>query len=186
MIWHICSISVYILKFVTSPFIFIEANAIFQISSLKSVFSGAILYLFSFLLKCCYKYKQVISLRISLKRFCLISFCSLFHVLIYSKIFKLKYIHFVLLGSRGWFLFLCKNYVFILCLLNFGENVVLTITKCWQCHCLLLFHEVYILKWRNHLVLIEAGPLLFHKKVAFTAIKTIIIFLWLVTHWAEG
>ena len=101
MIWHICSISVYILKFVTSPFIFIEANAIFQISSLKSVFSGTILYLFSFLLKCCYKYQQVVSLRISLKRFCLISFCSLFHVLIYYKIFKLKYIHFVLLGSRG-------------------------------------------------------------------------------------
>ena len=48
MIWRICSISVYILKFVTSTLIFRGANAIFQILSLKSVFSGPILYLVSF------------------------------------------------------------------------------------------------------------------------------------------
>ena len=48
MIWRICSISVYILEFVTGTFIFRGANAIFQILSLKSVFSGPILYLLSF------------------------------------------------------------------------------------------------------------------------------------------
>ena len=55
MTGHICSISVYILKFVTSTLIFIGANEIFQILSLESVFSGPILYFVSFLLKCCYK-----------------------------------------------------------------------------------------------------------------------------------
>ena len=48
MISHICSVFVYILKFVTSTFIFREANAIFQILSLKSVFLGPMLYLVSF------------------------------------------------------------------------------------------------------------------------------------------
>ena len=48
MIWHICSISVYILKFVTSTFIFRRAKRIFQILSLKSVFLGPILYLVRF------------------------------------------------------------------------------------------------------------------------------------------
>ena len=42
MTGHICSISVYILKSVTSTLIFIGANGIFQILSLKSVFSGPI------------------------------------------------------------------------------------------------------------------------------------------------
>ena len=55
MIRHICSISVYILELVTRTFIFIGANGIFHILSLKNVFSGPILYLVSFLLKCCYK-----------------------------------------------------------------------------------------------------------------------------------
>ena len=63
MIRHISSISVYILKFVTSTFIFLGANGIFQVLSLKIVFSGPILYLVSSLLKCCYKYKLVVSLR---------------------------------------------------------------------------------------------------------------------------
>ena len=63
MIRHICSISVYILKFVTSTFICLGANGIFQVLSLKIVFSGPILNLVSSLLKCCYKYKPVVSLR---------------------------------------------------------------------------------------------------------------------------
>ena len=48
MIRHICSISVYIWKLVTSTFIFIGPNGIFQILFLKNVFSGPILYLVSF------------------------------------------------------------------------------------------------------------------------------------------
>ena len=43
MIRHICSISVYILKFVTSSFIFIGANGIFQNLFLKILFSRSIL-----------------------------------------------------------------------------------------------------------------------------------------------
>ena len=42
MTGHICSISVYNLKSVTSVLIFIGANGVFQILSLKSAFSGPI------------------------------------------------------------------------------------------------------------------------------------------------
>ena len=65
----------------------------------------------------------------------------------------------------------------MLCLLNFGEDAALSITRCWQCHCLLSFHEVYILKWRDHLGFIEAGPLFFHKKNCFQRDKTYVLVL---------
>ena len=43
---HICLTAIYILEFGDSTLIFIGAHAIFQISSLKIVFSGPILYLY--------------------------------------------------------------------------------------------------------------------------------------------
>ena len=93
MTGHICSISVYILKSVTSTLIFIGANGMFQILSLKSVFSGPIA-----IMSC----KFFVEVLLQVETSSIIkNLPAKFQVLIHSKIFKLKNMHFVLLGSRG-------------------------------------------------------------------------------------
>ena len=101
MIWHICSMFVYIFKFVISTFIFIGANAIFQILSLKCVFGTHIISWKFFV-------EVLLQIETSSKNFKVslkpkVSFWNLVYVLIQNwiKSFKLKNINFVLLGFRG-------------------------------------------------------------------------------------
>ena len=79
------SISVYILKFVTSTFIFRRAKGIFQILSLKTVFLGPILYLASF-------FEVLLQTETS-------SIIKNLAETFLPKIFRLKNFRFVLLGS---------------------------------------------------------------------------------------
>ena len=101
MIWRICSMFVYIFKFVISTFIFIGANAIFQILSLKCVFGTHIISWKFFV-------EVLLQIETSSKNFKVslkpkVSFWNLVYVLIQNwiKSFKLKNISFVLLGFRG-------------------------------------------------------------------------------------
>ena len=101
-----------------------------------------------------------------LKRFCQISFSNLFHIFIHSKILKLKKHRFRIIrvpwsnsysSVKIMFLF-CVYWILammrLLVLQGAGNAIV--------CFC---FIEIYILKWRNHLVFIEGGTLFFHKKL---------------------
>ena len=85
----------------TSTFIFRRANGIFQILSLKSVFLGPILYLVRFFVEVLLQIETSSIIKNLAETFLPISLGNLFHVLIHSKIFKLKKHPFPIIRIRG-------------------------------------------------------------------------------------